>query len=115
MDYRHVEMWKSRGFIQSADTPEMKIELTNALVHAKNLIYCNLVVKNYDIEYYRDIESVLYPIVVHYVKYKKTLFINGKSIIHMFLEFCEKTINIKYNLKLLNEDLKLCEEFITSN
>lgn len=108
MDYRYVKMWLDKGFVQSSDTPE----LTNYLVHAKNLLNCRLVLNNYDIEYYRDIECVLYPVVVYYVKHKKTVFINGESIIHKFLDFCEKTINIKYYLKELDDDLKLCEEFI---
>ena len=115
MDYRHVDMWKKRGFINDNMTPDEKVSLTKNLILGSELLNSRCFLYNYEQCFRADIEQVLYPIIVHYTIIKKSLNINGKSIIHEFLRFCEENIRIKYFFDKYDDDYLLCQEFINKN
>ena len=115
MHYLDIELWKNRGFINNDLCPEKQLELAKNLVMSKNLLNCFLVLHNYENDYYKEVESLLYPIVVHFTIIKNGIYINDENIIHKFLYFCENNLRVKYNINKYNDDYLLCEEFIQLN
>ncbi len=114
--YQKVELWKQRGFISENLDLEMQINLANNLQHAKDILMCKKILSN-DYVFYSQIEHLLYPIVVHYTQIKKNIIFNSKSIIHLFIDFCENNLKIKvnYDLEKYDEDYRLITDFINTH
>lgn len=107
-----LKLWEARGFISQNEDFEMKLALTDELTHGKTILNCFLVLHNYDNDFYDKIERVLYPLLVYYTKRGNTLQ-NGLSMASKIVEFCENTIDIKYDFDCFDSDYELCKDFIS--
>lgn len=115
-NYQNVELWKQRGFINEKLDAEMQIRLGNNLQYCKTILMSKKILSD-DFDFYHTIELLLYPIVVYYSIIKNGLDYNNKSIIWLFIDFCEINLKIKpeYNLEIYNEDYRLITDFITKH
>ena len=114
MNYQKIELWKNRGFINEDYSIDKQIELSNNLALSKDLLNCHNVLNNYDQDFYLEVESVLYPIVVHYTLIKKNV-VNIWETIKKLIEFCENFLRVKYFTEKYNDDYLLCQDFIKIN
>lgn len=114
MNYRKIEIWKNRGFISNNLSSEKQLELGKNLSFCKEILNCFNVLENYDEDFYKDVESVLYPTIVYYTL-KNNKLLEEKPLVHNFIKFCENTINVKYKLSEYNQDYLLCQDFISQN
>lgn len=109
MDYRTVDLWKKRGFIQARMTPQKQLDLSRNLTHAKTLLNCYLVLDNMPMSFYSEIESVLYPATVYLTEKENE---KAFGLIGDFISFCKENINIKYFFEEYNKDYELIQEFL---
>ena len=109
-----IETWKKRGFINNNITTEKQLELSKNLDMGKNLIQCDIIL-NGEFDFYKEVEFMLYPIIIYYTTEKNSIFVEGGNIIHKFIEFCNNNLRVKYYLDKYNDDYLLCQEFIQLN
>ena len=106
MNYRKIEIWKNTGFITNNLSSEKQLELGKNLSFGKDILNCFNVLENYDEDFYKDVESVLYPTIVYYTLNNNKL-LEENPIVHNFIKFCEDNINVKYNYWTIQTPLQI--------
>lgn len=110
MKYTKNEIWKNSGLINTDMNLIEQEELVENLSFGKDLILCYKIT-NGDIDFYNEIENILYPIIVYYTLIGK----NACNNIDKFIDFCDKNLRTKYDINKYNDDYLLCQEFIKLN
>jgi len=112
--YKKIEIWKQRGFIDDKLDVDTKIKLGDNLQYGKDIVMCKKILTD-DFDFYKEIESLLYPIIVYYTIKMNGIGYKDKNIIQEFIMFCETNLRTKYNLEKYDDDYLLIMDFIKTH
>jgi len=104
LTYQKIDFWKTRGFINDEMDIDIQISIAENLHFAKDILLCKKITSGNAMEFYHEVELVLYPTIVYYTKIKKDLTYNGKNVVHEFINFCEMYLRLKYDMNKYNDD-----------